>query len=73
MIDLLIICTYCGKTWTKVVYAMNAIENEKCSKCGDRNLDVRDNSKSKINYYAGSPPFPVKKDKDWTWGGGGNS
>jgi transcription elongation factor Elf1 len=72
MLNLLLNCTYCGKDWERYVYAMSAIENEKCSKCGDRNFTVRDNSKSKIDYYQGSPPFEIKKDKDWTWGNGGS-
>lgn len=53
-------CTYCGKKWSRLIYARESLDSEKCSKCNDKNLKVRDQAKSKIDYYGGSPPFPVE-------------
>lgn len=53
--------TYCGKKWNHVARSQAEIELMKCSKCGDSGLKVRDASKSKIDGYAGCPPFPEKK------------
>lgn len=60
-------CTYCGHKWEKTVYNKQSIENEKCPHCGDSTLKVRDASTSKIDAYKGSPPFPPKRDTDWTF------
>jgi hypothetical protein len=70
MLELLLICSYCGNSWNKLAYSLASIENDSCMVCGDKNLIVKDNSKSKIDYYQGSPAFEKKKDPDWTWGGG---
>lgn len=62
MLNLLLICTYCGKKWERTVYGISNVENERCSKCGDTKIEVRDNSKSKVDYYSGCPAFPKKPD-----------
>lgn len=53
-------CTYCGHKWTETVYQKSSVENMTCiwGNCKDSNLIVRDMSVGKIDYYAGSPPFP---------------
>lgn len=62
--ELLFICRYCNNHWTKHVYS-GASPEEKCLKCGDSNIDVKELSKYKIDSYIGCPPFPVKPlDKD---------
>lgn len=59
--NLIIECTYCGHKWEKPVYNKQSIEEEKCVRCGDSNLKVRDASVSKIDAYKGCPAFPPKK------------
>ena len=59
--ELALTCRYCGHKWEKTVYA-NVHIDDKCPKCDDRNIDVKELSKSKIDTYAGAPEF-VKKDK----------
>jgi hypothetical protein len=58
-------CTYCGETWG------SDDPQWKCISCRDENLRYKDNSKTKIDYYAGSPPFPEDKDHD-PWNGSGD-
>lgn len=53
-------CTYCGKVWKSHPRSQVEIEAARCSKCGDTTLKVREASKSKVDYYQGSPPFPEK-------------
>lgn len=54
-------CTYCGTKWEAFANSKESIEDMKCGICGDSTLEVRDASKmEKIDYYAGSPPFPDK-------------
>jgi 5-methylcytosine-specific restriction endonuclease McrA len=67
-------CTYCGHKWNKTAYDKQSVEDEKCPKCKDLTLKVRDVQVSKIDYYQGSPPFPAKDtkfDSGWPWGMGG--
>lgn len=56
-------CTYCGEKWTADVWGKPQIEVTKCRKCGDSGLKVKDAAADKIDYYKGSPKFPV--DPDW--------
>jgi hypothetical protein len=60
-------CTYCGHKWEKMVYNKQTVESERCPHCNDSNLKVRDASVSKVDTYAGSPPFPPKNDADWNF------
>jgi hypothetical protein len=60
-VNLIIECTYCGHKWEKAVYNKQSIEDEKCVRCGDSNLKVRDASVSKVDAYKGCPAFPQKK------------
>jgi hypothetical protein len=55
-----IMCRYCGFKLVKEIYGQSSLENEKCIKCGDRDLDVKEFSKSTVDYYQGCPPFPDK-------------
>lgn len=62
-------CTYCGHQWTETVYNRDSIENKRCThgNCRHTELKVRDLS-SKIDYYQGSPPFPLTQVKiDGFW------
>lgn len=49
-----LICDYCNHSW-KIDYRPQYKLN--CLRCNDRNIRAIDLS-SKIDYYAGSPPFP---------------
>ena len=70
-------CQYCNFKDIKDVYNPESLKNECCRKCGDRNVELRDLSATKIDAYKGCPPFPpkeVKKDIDkyedrsnWPW------
>ncbi len=51
-------CTYCGYVTTKDIYSKLGIEKERCMKCNDRHLKIRDRYATDINYYEGCPPFP---------------
>lgn len=62
-------CMYCGHKWEKMAYNKQSIEDEKCPKCNDSTLKVKDLEASKIDYYQGSPPFPPKEEKGWTYTG----
>jgi len=55
-------CTYCGKKWSERFYNQYSAQNQRCSVCNDKNLKYKSVEESKINYYEGSPPFPVKED-----------
>lgn len=68
--DIELECTYCGHKWEKTIYNKSSIESERCPKCKDASLKVRDLAKTKVDYYKGSPPFPPGKDDDWNRGGG---
>jgi hypothetical protein len=54
--NFLLSCRYCGYEWNKMGYG-HISEDESCLKCNDKNIDVRDLSKTKVDYYAGSPSF----------------
>lgn len=63
MNDYELTCTYCGFFW-EVRYTSNS--DIFCTKCGDRNIIVKNIAKDRIDYYAGAPDF--KKDivdPDW--------
>jgi len=60
--DIEITCKYCNYKKVKVVYNQNSLIDDKCDKCGDTNLEIRDLSKTKIDGYKGCKPFPEKKD-----------
>lgn len=53
-------CTYCGHKWEKTVYNQSSLEGMSCEhgNCKHKELKVKDLS-SKIDYYQGSPPFPI--------------
>ena len=77
--DVVINCQYCGYKTVKVIYNQKSLEDEICSKCGDRNLVIKELSKTKIDSYAGSPAFPEKDKSDncnpdagWPWNTGGD-
>lgn len=57
--ELLFICRYCDHKWRKHVYS-NTVTDEKCLRCGDTNIDVKELSKARIDSYIGCPPFPEK-------------
>jgi hypothetical protein len=56
-------CTYCGHKWIHVAYDRRSIVSEICPECKDRNLIAKDLDTSKIDYYAGSPPFAEDLEK----------
>lgn len=61
-------CCYCGYKWEKIVYNKQSVEDEKCPKCSDTSLIVRD-ATAKIDPYKGCPSFPDKiRGKDWVFG-----
>jgi DNA-directed RNA polymerase subunit RPC12/RpoP len=64
-------CTYCGHKWEKTFYNKHSIEAERCPRCKDASLKVKDLAKTKVDYYQDSPPFPPKKDDDGGWSNGG--
>lgn len=53
-------CTYCGCHWNDYIPYRSAIGDLQCLLCGDHQITVRDIESTKIDYYAGSPPFPDK-------------
>ncbi len=57
-------CLYCGYKWERNVYMRTSMDNEKCLKCKDSHLKVRDMNDVKVNYYLGSPDFPSDKPDD---------
>lgn len=59
-------CMYCGNKWQRLCRSKEEIEAQKCNNCGDSTLKVRDASTAKMNYYAGSKPFP-EKSKEVNW------
>jgi len=60
-------CEYCGHFWSMENNYRNPNSKIICQVCGDTNISVKDLEKSKIDYYAGSPPFPKKKNSDWSF------
>jgi hypothetical protein len=65
--DVQLECRYCGYIWEKTVYNRSTVEKEACLKCKDTNLNVRDLAKTKVNTYAGSPPFNKLTDDEWPY------
>ncbi len=61
MNEFLLICLYCGYEW---VLNNNPSKYTVCLKCKDKNLTIKDLSRTKVDYYAGSPPFEKKKEKE---------
>ena len=59
----LLTCLYCNHKWERNLYMGDAFE-EKCGKCGDSNIDVKDLAKTKIDGYLGCKPFPDKEVKE---------
>jgi hypothetical protein len=60
-------CTYCGHKWTKALYSKHTVVAEKCPKCRDSKIKVKDLSVAKVDYYEGSPSFPPKTQEDAGW------
>lgn len=54
-----LICQYCNHTWEWDYIPNHSLS---CTYCNDKNVRVIDNKVNKVDYYAGSPPFPEKKD-----------
>lgn len=54
-------CRYCGHQWRKEMHSSDDID-EKCFKCGDKNLDAKELSKARIDSYKGCPPFVYKEE-----------
>jgi Zn finger protein HypA/HybF involved in hydrogenase expression len=63
-------CNYCGYQWEE--NWLNVNNPPSCSKCSDKNLKIKDNSKTKIDYYAGPPPFAKEEDPGYPWSSGGD-
>ena len=63
MNNVVIICKYCGFEEIKVVYNKNSLVDQKCGKCGDTDLILK-NAGNKIDQYEGCPPFPEKGTKE---------
>lgn len=50
-------CDYCDHSWEEILFRSS--DRLECPTCGDRRIKVSDPHKSaKIDYYAGSAPFP---------------
>lgn len=56
-------CTYCGNKWNEDLYNPSTAKNARCSKCKDRHPKYWDSKETQIDYYAGSPEFPLKSTK----------
>lgn len=63
-------CSYCGHIWEETLYSRESLIDKTCMNgdCRHKPLIVKDLT-SKIDYYEGSPPFPVQVDlnklKEW--------
>lgn len=63
-------CTYCGYKWIVEVYNEESLRNKTCTRgnCRHKHLIAKDLN-NKIDYYEGSPPFPIELDlrrlKEW--------
>lgn len=53
-------CQYCNWKWRLHIYSDSKIEN-KCNKCGDTNITVKELNKTRVDAYQGCPPFEEKK------------
>jgi hypothetical protein len=58
--EFLLTCLYCGNEWERVMYS-GFSEVGNCPKCNDKNIDVKDLSKAKIDQYRDCAPFPEKE------------
>lgn len=56
-------CQYCNFEWEINYTPQDPLY---CGTCSDRNIRIVNLATSKIDYYAGSPPFPEKND-DQNW------
>ena len=56
-------CTYCGHKWIHEGYNRQSVASEKCKICKDQNLKAKDLDVTKVDYYAGSPPFAQDLEK----------
>lgn len=56
----IIICNYCGLRTEKDIYNKSYLEDYKCTKCGDKDIIVKDASKEKVDQYVGCPEFTKK-------------
>ena len=54
-------CNYCNFQWTQE-YVNRAYIS--CGKCKDSNIKVVDVKREKVDYYAGSPPFPEEEEEN---------
>lgn len=61
--DLQFICRYCDHKWERNVYGTQGLENERCPKCNDLDIQIKDLSKTKIDTYAGAPAFKEKEEE----------
>lgn len=57
-------CEYCGNKWEAGAIELADIGRPICLKCGDKNIKLKDASKSKVDYYQGSPAFSKKSWSD---------
>jgi hypothetical protein len=63
-----IICKYCG---LKVHLSyVEARVHTRCSHCNQPEFEAHEITNSKVDYYAGSPPFPENDDTPWAMGNG---
>lgn len=58
----MLICTYCDHKRITRFYNKLSIKSERCAKCNDKHLKVKDLSYVKIDTYAGSPDFDEEKE-----------
>lgn len=56
-------CTYCGFKWTDQLYNERSANNQHCRHCKDKYPKWRKLEDAKVDYYAGSPPFPKKEEE----------
>jgi len=64
-------CTYCGHKWVETAYNPETLRGKICphGNCKDKRIIVRDLNSSKIDYYEGSPAFPIQLEKNEGWFG----
>lgn len=54
-------CKYCNYSWQDTFYNEMSVKNQRCEKCGDKDLKVRDYKDEIVDYYVGCTPFPEKE------------
>lgn len=58
-------CKYCNYKVIKDYYSKSFATGDKCDRCGDSHLIIKDLEKSKIDQYKDSPAFSdTEKEKD---------